>query len=40
LIAVITASPQVRALQPRLAPDGRRLLPGDPGYEEADERDG
>jgi 8-oxo-dGTP pyrophosphatase MutT (NUDIX family) len=39
MIAEVTAAPAVQAFQPRMAADGRRLLPGDPGYEEADERE-
>jgi 8-oxo-dGTP pyrophosphatase MutT (NUDIX family) len=39
MIAEVTAAPTVPAYQPRMAPDGRRLLPGDQGYEEADERE-
>ena len=34
LIAEVSSSPVVRAL-PRITHDGRSLLPGDPGYEEA-----
>jgi len=35
LIAEIHASPEVRALLPRMTPDGRSVLPGEPGYDEA-----
>ena len=35
LIAVVAAAPVVRPLLPRMTPDGRTLLPGDAGYEEA-----
>ena len=35
LVATVSASPVVRALLPRITRDGRSLLPGDPGYEEA-----
>ena len=36
LIAEMSSSPEVRALLPRMTADGRSLLPGDPGYEDAD----
>jgi 8-oxo-dGTP pyrophosphatase MutT (NUDIX family) len=35
LIAAMRARIDVPALLPRIAKDGRRLLPGDPGYDEA-----
>lgn len=35
LIAAITATREVQTLQPRLARNGRSLLPGEPGYEDA-----
>jgi len=35
LIAEIHASPEVRVLLPRMTPDGRSVLPGEPGYDEA-----
>ncbi|MBI3043205.1 MAG: NUDIX domain-containing protein [Betaproteobacteria bacterium] len=35
LIAEIASSTPVQALLPRVTPDGRRVLPGDPGYDEA-----
>ena len=35
LIAAMRAQHEVPAILPRIAKDGRRLLPGDPGYEEA-----
>jgi hypothetical protein len=35
LIAVIASSPEVRALLPRVTRDGRSVLPGEPGYDEA-----
>jgi len=38
LIAEISSSREVRTLQPRITRDGRSVLPGDPGYEEAGER--
>ncbi len=31
----LAAKGEVRLMLPRIGPDGRRLLPGDPGYEEA-----
>jgi 8-oxo-dGTP pyrophosphatase MutT (NUDIX family) len=34
LIEGLRKEPPVRAMLPRIAPDGRRLLPGDPGYDE------
>jgi 8-oxo-dGTP pyrophosphatase MutT (NUDIX family) len=33
LIAALRRQPIVRAVLPRIGPDGRALLPGDPGYE-------
>jgi 8-oxo-dGTP pyrophosphatase MutT (NUDIX family) len=33
LIAALRAQPVVRAVLPRIGPDGRPLLPGDPGYD-------
>lgn len=35
LIAAMRGRIEVQTLLPRIAKDGRRLLPGDPGYEEA-----
>jgi hypothetical protein len=35
LIAEIASSRHVQTLQPRVTRDGRHVLPGDPGYEEA-----
>ena len=35
LIAEIESSPEVRALLPRITRDGRSVLPGEPGYDEA-----
>jgi hypothetical protein len=35
LIAVVASSPEVRALLPRVTRDGRSVLPGEPGYDEA-----
>lgn len=35
LIAAMRAQHEVPAILPRIAKDGRRLLPGDPGYEDA-----
>jgi len=35
LMAEIASSRQVQTLQPRVTRDGRHVLPGDPGYEEA-----
>ena len=35
LIAVVASSPAVRALLPRMTRDGRSVLPGEPGYDEA-----
>lgn len=35
LIADVAATPVVRPLLPRILPDGRTVLPGEPGYEEA-----
>ena len=35
LVTAVTSSPVVRALLPRVTSDGRTLLPGDPGYDEA-----
>lgn len=35
LIAVLSSAGEVKALLPRITRDGRRVLPGDPGYEEA-----
>lgn len=35
LIAAMRARHEVPAILPRIAKDGRRLLPGDPGYEDA-----
>jgi hypothetical protein len=35
LIAEVEASPEVRALLPRMTRDGRSVLPGEPGYDEA-----
>ena len=40
LIAEIAAAPTVPALLPRVARDGRTLLPGDEGYEEAGVKEG
>ena len=34
LIAHLRATPVAPAVLPRITPDGRRLLPGDPGYDE------
>ena len=36
LVAELRSSPVVRALLPRITPEGRTLLPGDEGYEEAE----
>jgi 8-oxo-dGTP pyrophosphatase MutT (NUDIX family) len=33
LIAALRKQPMVRAVLPRIGPDGQRLLPGDPGYD-------
>jgi 8-oxo-dGTP pyrophosphatase MutT (NUDIX family) len=35
LIAEVSAAPVVRPLLPRITPDGRTLLPGEAGYEQA-----
>ncbi len=35
LVAELRTSPVVRAMLPRMSADGRTLLPGDPGYEDA-----
>ncbi len=35
LLAALRAPREIRPILPRLTKDGRRLLPGDPGYEEA-----
>lgn len=35
LISAVTSSNRVQTLQPRVTRDGRHVLPGDPGYEEA-----
>jgi hypothetical protein len=35
LVAEVSAAPIVRPLLPRMTRDGRTLLPGEPGYEEA-----
>jgi 8-oxo-dGTP pyrophosphatase MutT (NUDIX family) len=35
LIAEVSSSQEVQALLPRITRDGRHLLPGDPGYEDA-----
>jgi hypothetical protein len=35
LIAEIESSPEVRAQLPRMTRDGRSVLPGEPGYDEA-----
>jgi 8-oxo-dGTP pyrophosphatase MutT (NUDIX family) len=35
LVAEISSAPEVQARLPRITRDGRTLLPGDPGYEEA-----
>ena len=40
LIAALRAQKGVPALLPRIAKDGRRVLPGDPGYEEAESEEG
>ena len=40
LIAEISSSHEVSALMPRITRDGRYLLPGDPGYENAKRREG
>ncbi len=40
LIETLRAVGKVPAIQPRVARDGRRLMPGDPGYEEAAEYEG
>jgi 8-oxo-dGTP pyrophosphatase MutT (NUDIX family) len=40
LMAALRAQHEVPALLPHIARDGRRLLPGDPGYEEAGTAEG
>ena len=35
LITAVSSSRQVQTHQPRVTPDGRHVLPGDPGYDEA-----
>lgn len=35
LIEALSSAPEIPALLPRVARDGRTLLPGDPGYEDA-----
>ena len=40
LTAALRAQPAIPALLPRISKDGRNLLPGDPGYEEAGEAEG
>jgi len=34
-VTVVSSAPVVRALQPRITRDGRSVLPGEPGYEDA-----
>ncbi len=40
LVEAMRAPHEVPALRPRIAKDGRRLLPGDPGYDEAASAEG
>jgi hypothetical protein len=40
LIAEVSSSQEVQALLPRITRDGRHLLPGDPGYEDANSVEG
>ena len=40
LIDAMRALPDVPTIAPRIAKDGRRIMPGEPGYEEAGEREG
>jgi len=40
LMAELRTSPVVRAMLPRMSPDGKTLLPGDPGYDEAGQKQG
>jgi 8-oxo-dGTP pyrophosphatase MutT (NUDIX family) len=40
LITLLATSREVPALLPRITRDGRTLLPGDPGYEDAGRREG
>ena len=35
LIAALREQPSIPAILPRITRDGKRLLPGDPGYEDA-----
>jgi hypothetical protein len=35
LVAEVESSPEVRALLPRMTRDGRSVLPGEAGYDEA-----
>jgi 8-oxo-dGTP pyrophosphatase MutT (NUDIX family) len=39
LIAQVSASREVSTLMPRITEDGRYVIPGDPGYEDASERE-